>query len=545
MAQITGGQAVVECLKAHRVDTLFGIVSTHTLHIYDALYHEQDAIRFISGRHEHALGFMADGYSRVTGKPGVFLTSGGPGAADSMGSMGEAYHASSQILQITSNCELELIDSGRGAIHEAKDQLGMFRSVTGWNALIDNLESLPDHFLEAFQRFRSGRPRPVELEIPTDLLGRQMDVEILPPRDAPRAQPDPSKVEQAVQALKKACRPIIWAGSGVISANATAELRSLAETLGAPVVTGTTGKGAFPEDHPLSLGMGEVGGTRGENPLSEFLQQCDLVLMIGSTMPYFRTKQNGLKLPSNLIQIDIDPVEIGKNYPASLGIVGDAKIALQQVLSLVDSGSPGTSDSYLQEVAQMKQDIYQSTASQFPNELKTLEGIRSVLARDAVIVGDATVPVYRSTRCLQVYEPRTYFGPHSWAGLGFGLPAGLGAKVGRPNRQVVVMAGDGGFQYNMQELGTAVQYGISPVVLLFNDNAWGVLKTFQRDNFNGRYMATQLSNPDFVKLAEAYGAPATRVHTRDELTKALGDALQSNVVHLVVVETPNGFASFS
>ena len=191
MPLMTGGKAVVECLKAHDVDTIFGIISTHTMHIYDALYHEQDAIRFIGGRHEHALGFMADGYSRVTGKPGVLFTSGGPGAADSMGSMGEAYHASSKVLQVTANAELELIDSGKGAIHEAKDQLGMFRSVTGWNALIDNLESMPDYFLEAFQRFSAGRPRPIELEIPTDLFDKQADIEILPSRDAatPAARP--------------------------------------------------------------------------------------------------------------------------------------------------------------------------------------------------------------------------------------------------------------------------------------------------------------------------------------------------------------------
>jgi len=535
---------VVESLKAHGVDTVFGIISTHTMHMYDALYDEQDSIRFIGGRHEHALGFMADGYSRVTGKPGVLLTSGGPGAADSMGSMGEAYHASSRVLQITANCELELIDSGRGAIHEAKDQLGMFRSVTGWNALVDNLEALPDHFLEAFRRFRDGRPRPVELEIPTDLFEKQADVEVLPPREMPSVQLDPSKIEQAAEALKKARRPLIWVGRGVMLADATSELRHLAEALGAPVTTATTGKGAFPDDHPLGLGVGEFGGIRGESPLGDFIKKCDLLLLIGSTMAYHRTVQQGLKLPSNVIQIDIDPNEIGKNYPVSLGIVGDAKITLQQILSLVDTKGGSQDNGYSKEVADLKESIRKSLVSQYPNELRTLEGIRHVLARDAIVVGDATVPNYRASRCLPFYEPNTYLGPTAWAGLGFGFPAGLGAKVGRPERQVVVITGDGGFQYNIQELGTAVQYGISPVVLVFNDNAWGVLKEIQSDTFNGRYLGTELTNPDFVKLAEAYGAGATRVHNLDELTKALGNALNDKVVHLIVVEMPDGFASF-
>ncbi len=544
MPLMTGGKAVVECLKAHDVDTIFGIISTHTMHIYDALYHEQGNIRFIGGRHEHALGFMADGYSRVTGKPGIMFTSGGPGAADSMGSMGEAYHASSKLLQVTANAEQDLIDSGKGAIHEAKDQLGMFRSVTGWNALIDNLEAMPDYFLEAFQRFESGRPRPIELEVPTDLFDKQADIEVIPPRDAATPAPDPVAIENAVIALKNARRPIIWVGRGVMLADATDELRQLAENLGAPVTCATTGKGAFPDDHPLGLGVGEFGGIRGDSPLGDFLDNADLLLIIGSTMAYHRTIQQGLTLPKNIVQIDADPAEIGKNYPASIGIVGDAKVALQQIITQLESKPKATQAGYSREIADLKKGIHQSLVDQYPNETRTLEGIRSVLDRDAIVVGDATVPNYRASRCMPFYEPNTYIGPNSWAGLGFGFPAGLGAKVGQPDKQVVVITGDGGFQYNIQELGTALQYGISPVVLVFNDNAWGVLKGVQKETFEGRYIGTELRNPDFIKLAEAYGAPATRVHNLDELTTTLADALTGNTLHLIEVATPHGFPAF-
>ena len=226
-------------------------------------------------------------------------------------------------------------------------------------------------------------------------------------------------------------------------------------------------------------------------------------------MAYHRTIQQGLTLPKNIVQIDADPAEIGKNYPASVGIVADAKVALQQIITQLESKPKpiSTQAGYSREIADLKKGIHQSLIDQYPNETRTLEGIRSVLDRDAIVVGDATVPNYRASRCMPFYEPNTYLGPNSWAGLGFGFPAGLGAKVGCPDKQVVVITGDGGFQYNIQELGTALQYGISPVVLVFNDNAWGVLKGVQKETFDGRYIGTDLRNPDFIKLAEAYGAP--------------------------------------
>ena len=545
MPLMTGGKAVIQSLKAHRVDTVFGIISTHTMHMYDALYDEQTSIRFIGGRHEHALGFMADGYSRVTGKPGVLLTSGGPGAADSMGSMGEAFHASSTILQVTANCELELIDSGKGAIHEAKNQLRMFESVTGWNALITSLDTLPDIFLEAFRRFKDRRPRPVEIEIPTDLFEEQSDFEIISPTAIQTDEPDPRIIEQAVNALKKANRPLIWVGRGVMLSNATEELLQLSEKLGAPVTSATTGKGAFPDDHKLGLGVGEFGGMRDTSPMFDFLNECDLLLIVGSTMAYHRTVQQGLQLPKNIIQIDIDENEIGKNYPVSCGIVGDAKVTLRNILTLLESESPlRQHDVYLKEVAQLKINIQKHLANQYPNELRTFAAIRDVIARDAIVVGDATVPNYRASRCLPVYEPNTYLGPNSWSGLGFGFPAGLGAKVGRPDRQVIVITGDGGFQYNIQELGTAVQYNINPIIILFNDNAWGILRGIQKNTFQGRYLGTALNNPDFIKLAHAYGINATKVYTLNELTKTLANAVKEKTIHLIVVETPHGFPNF-
>ena len=544
MPSVTGGKAIVECLKSHGVDTVFGIISTHTMYIYDALYDEKETMQFIGGRHEHAVGFMADGYSRATGKPGVFFTSGGPGAADSVGSMGEAYQASSSILQITTNIERDLIGKGKGSLHETKDQLGMFKSVTGWNALIKDLSEIPAHIDNAFWSFETHRPRPIELEIPTDLLSARADLTIVDPIPVQPIDINPKSIIAAVEKLTSARRPVILVGSGVMTANATPDLRILAETLNIPVICSTTGKGAFPEDHVLSLGTGEFGGNRGKSPLSDFIPSSDLLIIIGNSMPYARTIQYGLKLPKSVIQIDIDPLEIGKNYPVSLGIVGNAKVVLNQLITELRGRSTRQSTSYNKEITELKTTITKSLMSQFPNEFKTLRGIRDVLSRDAIIVGDATQPVYRAHTCMPVYEPRTYFGPNSWAGLGFGFPAALGAKIGKPSKQVIAMVGDGGFQYNLQELATAVQYGINPVIIVFNDNAWGVLKDIQNDHFNKRFFATELRNPDFCKLSDAYGIPSSRVFNGRELSRALDGAINSGLAHLIVVEMPNGFSNF-
>ena len=224
---MTGGQAVVESLKRHGVDTVFGIISRHTLDLYDALFDSQDNLRLIGGRNELGCGFMADGYARATGKPGVLLTSAGPGAADSVGAMGEAYFSGSPVLQITTNVESEFLGQGRLVSHETKDQSGMFRAVTDWHAIIRQVESIPDHLVEAFQRFQTRRPRPVALEIPTNLLGHQAEVEVLGPRTPEVPQGDPEMVERGLRTLLQAKRPVIFVGEEVQSGGGTSSESNL------------------------------------------------------------------------------------------------------------------------------------------------------------------------------------------------------------------------------------------------------------------------------------------------------------------------------
>ena len=543
MARMTGGQAVVESLKAQGVDTVFGIISVHTLDLFDALFENQDSLRFVGGRLELGCGYMADGYYRATGRPGVLLTSTGPGAADSMGAMGEAYFSSSSVLQITTNVEQEFIGSGRLTTHETKDQLGMFRAVTDWNALINQVESIPDHLVEAFQRFQERRPRPIELELPTDLLGQQAEVEILLPRPPDIPQGDPVMIERALQALLQAKRPVIFVGEEVQSLGGTDEIIQLAERLGAPVVTGDGAKGAIPESHPLSLGPALGRRIWGENPVQDWIGTCDLALVLGSTLYYRSTLGVGLKLPQKLIHVLLDGETIGKNYDTSIPIVADSRAVAVQLLDGLGDRDVSKGEGYRREVAALKQETYASLKENWGNELRTFEAIRSVTHPNTIFSLDATVAASRAARCLTIDQPRTFMAPHGWAGLGFAFPASLGAKVGKPQNPVVCITGDGGFQYNAQELGTAVQYGINPIVLMFNDNAWGVLKTYQQDRFGGRRMGTDLVNPDFLKLFDSYGIEGTRVSTVSDLTKALEKAVAADRIQLIEVETPDGFGA--
>ena len=546
MPKLTGGQAVVESLKTQGVDTVFGIISIHNLDLFDSLFGSQDSIQFVGGRLELGCGFMADGYARATGKPGVLFTSTGPGAADSVGAIGEAYFSGSPILEITTNVEQEFLGSGKLATHETKDQLGMFEAVTDWNTSIPQVESIPDNITQAFDRFQTRRPRPIELEIPTDLLGTEADVEMLTARQPNIPQGDPNQVEKALQMLLKAKRPAILVGEEVQQLGGTQQIVELAEKLGAAVVTSDGAKGAFPEDHAQSLG--QIMGRRiwGENPVQEWLGTCDLVVVLGSIMPHRSTSGIGLQLPNDMVHVLLDGEAIGKNYPATVPIVANSQAVVQQWLGAIGDQDVHKGAAFQDDLKSIRGNMRSRLEETWSNELKVFETVRAVTPRNTIFSLDPTVGASRATRCLDIYEPRTYMHPHGWLGLGFAFPAAIGAKVGKPDSPVVCVTGDGGFQYNFQELATCAQYDIHPVVLMFNDNAWGVLKGFQSDRFgDNRRFATDLVNPDFVKIFESYGFEGTKVTNVNDLGKALESAIASGKTHLVEVQTPDGFSALT
>jgi acetolactate synthase-1/2/3 large subunit len=284
----------------------------------------------------------------------------------------------------------------------------------------------------------------------------------------------------------------------------------------------------------------------GENPVQEWLGTCDLVVVLGAIMPHRSTSGIGLQMPDDIVHVLMDGEAIGKNYPATVPIVANSQAVVQQWLGAIGDQDVHKGKAFEDDIASIKNNIRSRLEETWSNELKVFETVREVTPRNTIFSLDPTVGASRATRCLEIYEPRTYMHPHGWLGLGFAFPAGIGAKVGKPDCPVVCVTGDGGFQYNFQELATCAQYGINPVILMFNDNAWGVLKGFQNDRFGeGRRFATDLVNPDFVKLFESYGFEGTKVSNVNDLGKALESAIASGKTHLVEVQTPDGFGALT
>ncbi len=549
MARMTAAQALVESLREQGVDTVFGIISSHTMEIFDALYDHRDAIRFISARHEHAAAMMADGYARASGKPGICLTSTGPGAANAMGGLGEAYFASSAVLTITSTPEDAMYERGLGAMHETKDQLGMLSTVTQHSVHVSSAEAVPEQVRAAFERFQRRRPRPIAIEIPADVQEQVAEVEIPPPVRIPAEAADEDAVGAAADILAAGGRIGVLAGTGVHRSGAAPDLTRLAERLDAPVFTTANGKGAIPEDHPLSLGMygGEYNFPPGglEDPRQVLANSLDTLLVVGSSLSYFRAKSQGLRQPSQLIHLDIDQASIGKWYTADVQLVGDAMTVLGQLDAALSDRCVRREAAFSREISETRRRIIKFKRRTMPNETQIMEAIRAAAARDAIFVGDVGVCNHRGANyCLDIYAQRSYIAP-AWGGLGFGLPAAAGAQASAPERQVVCITGDGGVQFNIQELGTCVQYGLKPIVLIFNDNAWGLLRHYQKSRYNGRYIASDLRGPDFAGLAAAYGARGVQVASLAEMLETLEEALNAETVTVIDVKTPHGFANFS
>ncbi|MGQ9632242.1 MAG: thiamine pyrophosphate-binding protein [bacterium] len=515
---MTGGEAVVRTLKSQGVRAVFGMPGVHTLPIYDAL-NDHPEIQHVVVRHEQSAVFMADAYTRVTGEIAAAILITGPGAASAMAAVQEAYGSSSPVLLITSQIESHLIGKGKGTLHEVEDQLGLFRSVTLWNRRTMSVAEIPQAIGDAIKSMMTGRPRPIQIEIPTDILWEEGDADIPPPEEHKRPGGDPRRIEEASQILESAKFPILYAGGGLMRSGATEEFQKLAEALQAPVLTSIKGKGAIPEDHPLSLGNWGV-----EEAVAKLLGECDVALAVGTRFGNRSTNQWNLKLPRNLIQIDIDPGEIGKNYPASLDIVGDAKSILREILNRIGKRSKRSEHPRAEKIKATREEVLRGLRSRYPKEMGILEDIRGVLARDAILSNDSTIASYWTRRHFPVYSPRTFLWAMGSGTIGFGLPAALGAKIAHPERQAIAICGDGGFLFSCQELATAMKYKLGVPILLFNDGGFGIIKRAQQRRF-GRTTDTDLTNPDFVKFAEAFGARGVRLKNLSDLRNALENAL--------------------
>ena len=527
---MTGGEAVVQTLLAEGVKAVFGLPGTHALALFDAL-HDAPDIRRITARHEQGAAYMADGYARASGDIGVCLLSTGPGAVNSLSAMGTAFADSSPVLNISSQIPSVGIQHGRGYFHDIGDQLGMFKEVTGWSARAGNPTEIPWLIHEAVDGMRNGRPRPAALEVPKDVLDATADAMVPAPTTRSPLRAGPEQIEAAANALLDARRPIIWAGGGAITDGASEALTDLAETLQAPVVTTVTGKGAISETHPLSV----VVPPAHYGPLRDYLAECDLMLVVGSHMGQLDTNEWTMQMPGTIVQIDVDPTEIGRNYPVDIAIVGDAGVAVRSLADAV-SGSRGERTGQADEVAELKSGFRDRMEGRCPEAVELANEVQVAVADDGVVVGDVTTFAAWAYMLLEVNGPRSFLYPWGLATLGAGLPMAIGAAVARPDRRVLAICGDGGFLFTGTELATAVQFGINVVTLIINDAKFGILEPQQMARF-GRTIMTDLHNPDFAKMAESFGAVGITVGGVDEVGPALREAFAADRPAVVELRT--------
>ncbi|AWT59183.1 MAG: putative 2-ketoarginine decarboxylase AruI [Candidatus Moanabacter tarae] len=528
---MTGGEAVVRSLEAHKIEVVFGIPGTHNLAIYDALTHSEK-IRHIVARHEQGAASMADGYARASGHPGVCITTTGPAALNAVSSLGTAYADSSQVLLIASQNPVATFGLEKGLIHECPKQLEALQTVVGEALRPESTGAISKTIFNAFGSMSVGRARPSAIEIPIDLLNDEDSIDILfPETERPAAFPV-SKLIPSLDLIKSSIRPAVWAGGGVITANASEALVRFAEKLKAPVFTTVMGKGAIPGSHSLSAGSA-LNHWSGRS----YLETCDLLIAVGTRFTDEETDSWTLKLPEKVIHIDIDPQSIGPIYVPTISLIADAKLSLgildEHLLDhVVDNGS-----NRVMEVKKLRKELREDCLKKAPEGVHLVDSIQAGLPSDAIVVSDLTLMAYWCRRLLDFYEPRSNLYPWGFGTLGFALPAAIGAKLARPERPVVAICGDGGFMFNLQELATAIQHEVPIVLLVFNDNSYGVLEKQQEVLF-GRKIGVNLYNPDFIALAKSFGIKGERVDTIDALEDSLSRAVCYNDTYLIEITVP-------
>lgn len=526
MPVLTGGQALVAQLLREGVEVVFGLPGVQLDWAFDALYEARDQIRVIHTRHEQATSYMADGYARSTGKLGVCLVVPGPGVLNAMAGLATAYACNSRVLCLTGQIPSDQIDKGRGLLHEIPHQLEALRSVTKWATRALRPDAVPSLVHEACVQLKSGRPRPVALEIPPDVLQKTAEVELLPPARPELPEPDPELVEEAARLLGQAQHPLIFAGGGVLVAEAWDELRAVAELLEAPVVLTMDGKGALDDRHDLAQNMVAA---------RELTPQADVILVVGTRFLQPATSDWGPRQQA-VIQLDIDPEEIGRNYPPTIGIVADAKRGLAALLNRLPLYNRRR-ESRRAELRALKERIFDLLWEVQPQASYAM-ALREALPEEGILVSESTQVGYWTWNAFPVYRPRTFLTSGYQGTLGFGFATALGAKVGHPDRPVLSLNGDGGFFYNLPELATMVQHRLDVITVVFNDNAYGNVRRIQKERFGGRFIASDLYNPDFVMLAQSFGIEGVRVGTPEALRDVVQDAVRDP--RPILIEVPVG-----
>ncbi|GLR99487.1 MULTISPECIES: thiamine pyrophosphate-dependent enzyme [Bradyrhizobium] len=524
MTTLTGGEAIVSGLVAHGVDTVFGLPGAQVYGLFDAFHQAQ--LKVIGARHEQACGYMAFGYARSSGRPGVFSVVPGPGVLNASAALLTAFGCNEPVLCVTGQVPTQFLGKGRGHLHEMPDQLATLRTYVKWADRIEYPGNAPTVVARAFQEMMSGRRGPTSVEMPWDVFTQRADTaaaQVLEPLPAPR--PDPDLVRQAAALIKTSKAPMIFVGSGAIEAGE--EILELAEMIDAPVVAFRSGRGIVSNAHKLGLTMAAAYrlwpttdlmiaiGTRAELPASGF------------RWPY---QPSGLKS----IRIDIDPAEM-RRIISDAAIVADAKAGTADLVAAVKKAGYARTRGRREAIREATATA-QTEIQRIQPQMAYLNILREVLPANAIVTDELSQVGFASWYGFPVYEPRTFITSGYQGTLGSGFPTALGAKVANPDKPVVAITGDGGFMFGVQELSTAVQFNIGVVTLVFNNNAYGNVRRDQRERFDGRVVASDLVNPDFVRLAESFGVAAARVTAPDQFKDVLEKALAHGGPYLISVE---------
>ncbi len=523
MARLTGGEALAKQLAREGIRVVFGLPGVQ---LYGAIagLRDEPSITFITARHEQATTYMADGYARAGGGIGAALVVPGPGLLNAAAGLSTAYSASSPVLMIAGQVPRRNIGRDVGVLHEVNDQMEAMAGVTKWRRRVLEVGDVAGAVRAAVRQLKSGRPRPVHIEIPPDVLEEEGEVALLPPAEGDRAAAPEAAIARAVEMLLAAQRPVIYAGGGAVLSGAHEALVAIAEHLQAGIATTAEGKGVVDEASDLSLGA----ALWPKNPLRRHLDAADVVLVVGS-----RLAIAGLQPGQPVVQVDVDPDEIGRNHGLTFGVVGDARLTLERMLERLRAAAPRPSRKAERETLRAE---VAALDTQEPNS-PILKSLRSATPEDAIVVAGMTQIGYYSRPFWPVFRPRTYLTSSYSGNLGFEYPTALGAKVACPDRPVIAICGDGGFMYNAQEMSTAMKYGINAVAVVFNDEAFGNVARDLDEAWGGSFSA-ELKNPDFMKLADAYGV----VGLRAEKPTAVGDLVRKalSLERPALVEVPVG-----
>ena len=551
MASISGGQAAVKVLEAEKTKYVFGLIGSATMEIFDALY-DSECINYIGVHDERTGVHIADGYARASGNAGVFLAGqNGPGATNLVTGISQAYAAFSPIVSIGGALSSEHLY--RDAFQEV-DQEALFKPITKKTWTAPSSERIPELLEEAFRTALTPRKGPVHLNLPRDILSGQLNYnhhsKLADFRNTSIPLGDPEKIEVATNLLRNSKKPVIVAGGGIKNTLGQNQVLSLAELLNSPIVTSPGHGDAIPFGHPMNAGQM---GPRGNPVASQLVKEADVILALGTRLGFNSTfySYDNINVNASIIHVEIEPTAIGRFFPISVGIWGDAPaIADQFIQSLNKLDHVSAVDKWTDQFKNDRKFFLNNRDNDaiMTNPIQPsglFRVLRKVLPENSSITMDAGTLCLQATDALNYFKPRSLFTPLDFGLVGFSFACGLGVKLAQPERTVVSLMGDGGFGMTLSELSTAVDQGINTITIVMNNKCWGAEKAYQRDFFNERYIGADISSPPFDKIAELYGASGFKVDSLEDLPEAVYSALDSDKPSVIDVSVdPSALYSF-